>query len=389
MRIARLFGIDLVVDWSFLLIATLLTANVTAVFAHWHPAWALSSCVALGVVAMLAFFASLVAHELAHSLVATTLGMKVTNIRLFLFGGVSNIDREPPSALGELAMAIVGPLVSIGLGVGLILVSLLLVRDVSLAGMQKLGPAATLFVWLGPLNVGVGIFNLLPAFPLDGGRVLRALLWGLTRSYDKATRIAATLGQLLGWSLVLVGVLRFFGVAAPLGRGAADGVWMAFIGWFLASAAQESFRSLRVHEALDGIRVSQLMRRAGPLLSPDLRVRALVEDYLVGTGHDAFVVVADDGELAGLVTASDVARIDRRAWAETPIRAIMTPARALPIAAPDEPVEGALRRFGERGVDQLPVLADGTVVGVLDRRQLLRWLSLALAPARPLRPARN
>ena len=391
MKVARLFGIDIVIDWSWLLIAGLLLTNVTAVFAHWHPAWGLLASFLLAVVATAAFFASLVAHELAHSLVATSLGMKVTNIRLFLFGGVSNIDREPPSALGEFAMAIVGPLVSIGLGATFIAISFVLLPPVDLANpaaaMQRLGPATTLLVWLGPLNVGVGLFNLIPGFPLDGGRVLRAIFWGVTRDLDVATRVAATVGQIIGWSLVASGVLSFFGIRLlPLGQGPLDGLWLAFIGWFLASAAQQSFLSLRVQEALDGVRVAQLMRRAGPLLAPETSVRSLVDDYLVPSGENAFLVVDDEGALLGIVTAYDAAKTERIAWPTTEVREIMTPARDLVVTTPSESVLDALEKFGgARAIEQLPVIVGGGVAGMLDRRQLARWLELALAARGPRR----
>ncbi len=390
MKIARLFGIDIVVDWSWLLIAALLTTNVTAVFAAWHPAWGIARCLALACVAMILFFASLVAHELAHSLVATSLGMKVTSIRLFLFGGVSNIDREPPSALGEFAMAIVGPLVSLGIGASLTVLSFLLIptadRMDPLRAMQNLDPATTLVAWLGPLNVGLGLFNLIPGFPLDGGRVLRALFWGVTKDLESATAWAARIGQIIGWSFVAAGVASFFGVRlVPFGQGPLDGLWLAFIGWFLASAAQQSFLSLRIHDALEGVRVSQLMRRAGPLLAPDTTVRALVDDYLVPSGENALVVVGDDGGPLGIVTAFDVAKIDRDAWPSTLVRDIMTPAREMIVTSPGEPILDAIEKLGDRRIEQLPVLVDGALAGMLDStaaRAVAR--ACALVPSRPI-----
>ena len=180
LRIARVFGIDVIIDFSWLVIAALMTVNVTAVFAHWHPSWTFATSAALGCIAMVLFFVSLLLHELAHSLVARSLGMTVTNIRLFLFGGVSNIDREPPSPAGELGMAIVGPVVSIGLGASLLAIATLVI-DAPLE-VDRLGAFESMFLWLGAINVGVGLFNLIPAFPLDGGRVLRAIAWGLTRA---------------------------------------------------------------------------------------------------------------------------------------------------------------------------------------------------------------
>ncbi len=369
MRIGRLFGIDIVVDWSWLIVATLMTFNVTSVFHHWHPAWSMDQSAGLAFVATLLFFASILAHELAHALVATTLGVTVTNIRLFLFGGVSNIEREPPSAGGELAMAIVGPILSIGVGATMTIGSFLLHPRLDPQALSALG---TLAIWLGPLNVLVGLFNLVPGFPLDGGRVLRAILWRLTRNLDRATRIATGVGQFIGGAFIVIGVARFF-----FGARTADSLWLAFIGWFLASAASRSYRSLRVEELLEGMRVDQLMRRAGPLLSPDTSVRAFVEHHLVPTGQHAFAVVADDGELVGLVTTHDVVKIARSAWDATSIHAIMTPARRLTVTAPNEPLLGAFRKLAERHVEQLPVLKGGSLVGMLDRRELVHWLGAA------------
>lgn len=376
MRVGRLFGIDVVVDWSWLIVAALMTLNLTSVFGHWHPGWALAQSLALACVATLLFFASILAHELAHALVATTLGMTVTSIRLFLFGGVSNIDREPPSAVGEFAMAIVGPILSIGVGLTFGFGAMLLLPPIDPAApmrvFEHLSPIATLAVWLGPVNVGVGLFNLVPGFPLDGGRVLRAILWRITKDLDKATQIAATIGQFIGGSFIAIGVLRFF-----LGARTADSLWLAFIGWFLASAASRSYRALRVEEILEGMRVDQLMRRVGPLLSPDTTVRAFVEEHLVPTGQHAFAVVSYDGELVGLVTTHDVAKVDRKLWDATPLHAIMTPARKLAVTSPNEPLLGALRKLGEREVEQLPVVNGGALVGMLDRRELVHWLQTA------------
>ena len=384
MRIGRLLGIDIVIDASWLLIATLMTFDLTAVFMQWHPSWALAACAILAMAATVLFFLMILAHELAHALVAMTLGMKVTSIRLFLFGGVSNIDEEPPSAKGELAMAVAGPLVSIGAGVALLVASTFLLSPIDprapLYAFQSLGPIATLVVWLGPVNLGLGLFNLLPAFPLDGGRVLRAVAWIVTKDLDRATRFATQVSQVVGWTLVVFGAVRFFVLRETMGA-----LWLAFIGWFIVSGARRSYESLRVQHALEGVRVGRLMRTPGPTVSPEATIDELVERILVPSGLHAINVVMDD-QLVGLVTSSDVWRLDRAQWGARTVADIMTPVRALATAAPDDLVIDVLRRVAERDVTQVPVIDDGVLVGIFDARQVAVWLRLALAPEHLRRP---
>lgn len=259
-RLGRLFGIEVGVDWSWALVFLLTSWNLTAVFHGWHPTWALAGCVALAVVAALLFFSSVLAHEFAHALVAKSFGMSVREIRLFLFGGVSNIEREPPSPRAELWMAIAGPLLSLGLAVVFLSVASV---TLPLSGsnateprqtLASLGPISTLLIWLAPVNMMVGVFNLIPGFPLDGGRVLRAAIWKATGDLHKATLVASTVGRAIGRTFVLLGVAMALGARVPLfGRGAGNGIWLVFIGWFLSSAAKRSFGALLVQEALDNV----------------------------------------------------------------------------------------------------------------------------------------
>ena len=201
-RIGKLFSIELRVDWSWLFIFVLLTWNLVSVFTQWHPDWSAPEAFFIAGTASLAFFAGVVLHELAHALVAMSYGLRVRNITLFLFGGVSNIEREPPSAKAEFFTAIVGPITSIALGI-LFLVVASLVTSVSmppdtsgLSSYARLGPLSTLLVWLGPINIMIGLFNCIPGFPLDGGRVLRSVLWGTTHNLRRATQWAANIGKL-------------------------------------------------------------------------------------------------------------------------------------------------------------------------------------------------
>jgi Zn-dependent protease len=246
-RIGRLAGVDILVDWSWVFIFLLMTWNVSTVFSGWHPDWPRLETVGIALTGALLFFACILIHELAHSLVAMRHGLRVRSITLFLFGGVSNIEQEPLSARTELLMAIAGPITSILLGVAFLFLALA-VTAVSLAstesawsGLAQLGPVATLLALLAPLNIGMGVFNLIPAFPLDGGRVLRAILWGSGGDLLLATRRVSILGRILAWGFIVTGIAMTFGVhVAFFGTGVGSGLWLAFIGWFLHSAGARS-----------------------------------------------------------------------------------------------------------------------------------------------------
>jgi Zn-dependent protease/CBS domain-containing protein len=388
-RIGRILGIELCVDWSWGFIFVLMTWNVTMAFIDWHPAWGFVGCVALAAVASLLFFASVLAHELAHALVALSLGIKVTSIRLFLFGGVSNLEHEPASAKAELLIAAVGPALSIGIGMTLLSLASLVTpvdRSDPMAIFAQANVVTTLLLWLGPANLIVGAFNLLPAFPLDGGRVLRALFWLASKNLTKATLRAAAIGQAIGWAFVLVGVAMFVGMRFPiLGGGAVGGLWLAFIGWFLVSGASRSYASTRIDEALTGVIVGELMRRTGFVVSPSATIRTLVDGWFIRTSEHAFPVL-DGDRLVGMVSPADIRKVAPEAWGMSIVGEIMTPRDRLVIAAPDEEVTSALRKLASADVEQLPVLEDGQLVGVLERRQITRWLELRMAPP-PLKPS--
>lgn len=386
LRIGRLFGIDLAIDWSWGLIFLLMSWNLTAVFHAWHPSWPLVACFALALVAAVLFFASVVAHELAHALVAKSYSIRVREIRLFLFGGVSNIESEPPSPGAEAWMAIVGPLVSIGLGIVFIVLAGLALPRIDATNpwetLAALGPLATLFFWLGPINLFVGIFNLVPGFPLDGGRILRAVIWKITGDLHRATLAASTVGRAIGWTFVMLGIAMAFGARIPFfGQGAGSGLWLAFIGWFLASAAERSFGALVVQEVLDGVRVGQLMRRTGSIVPPETTVRAVVNDWFMRSSEHAFPVVVD-GRLLGLVCVGDVRKLPQSAWDNTLVTAVMTPRERLAVVGPADGAESALRKLGELDVDQLPVVDGELLVGMISRRDIARWLELHVGTPR-------
>ena len=242
-RIARIFGIDIRVDRSWLVIFALMTWSLGSMFAERHHDWSLALAFGLGLAGSLLFFASVVIHELAHSAVATAHGLPVRSVTLFLFGGISNIEREPESPRVEFLTAVVGPLVSILLGSALLVgTNLALTAPPVTSGPEAffaaLSPLESLLIWLGTINVAIGVFNLVPAFPLDGGRLLRSALWSATGSLPSATRTAASVSRVFAWLFIVVGLAMSFGARFPLlGSGLGSGLWLAFVGWFLNGAA--------------------------------------------------------------------------------------------------------------------------------------------------------
>jgi Zn-dependent protease/CBS domain-containing protein len=387
-RIGRVFGIDIRVDFSWLFIFVLLTWNLASVFSAWHPAWSTYLQIGTALAASLLFFGCILLHELAHSLVAGRYGLRVRSITLFLFGGVSNLEREPPSARAEFFIAVVGPITSILLGIAFlfaaVLTAVISVGDATsgVTSFAQLGPVETLLVWLGPINLVIGCFNLVPAFPLDGGRVLRSALWAASGDLHQSTRRVSAVGQVFGWMFILTGISMVFGMRVPFfGTGLIGGVWLAFIGWFLRSAAAQEYTRLAIDEALAGHTVAEAMRTAGPVVSPQLPLATLVQ-HLVRSDERALPVTdhVDHDRLLGLVSLASIRKVPAAEWPQTTVGAVMQAAGSLATATPEEPLEKAFEQLARDDLDQLPVLDDGRLVGMLQRRDVTRWLELAWGP---------
>jgi Zn-dependent protease/CBS domain-containing protein len=383
LTIGRIFGIRITIDWSWIFIFVLVTWNVGTAVAHLHPAWGLATIWGVAVVAAILFFASVLAHELAHSLVARAQGLPVRTITLFLFGGVSNIQREPRAPGGEFLMAIVGPLTSIVLGVIFIVLggvstgTLMHTVLPSMAGLAHLSPLAIILLWLGQINILLGLFNLIPGFPLDGGRVLRSLLWAATGNLRTATRWASWVGQAIGWLMIIGGLAMIFGVQIPFfGTGFLGGLWLAFVGWFLTMAAIQSYRQVVLEDVLEGVPVARLMRTTVPTVPATISISDLVDAHMMGTDERCFAVLQDGDHLAGLVCLDDVRKVPREAWETTRVQQIMTPMDQVAVVTPQEEASEALTELTGRDVNQVPVVQDGRLVGMLRRRDVLRWLQL-------------
>jgi Zn-dependent protease/predicted transcriptional regulator len=311
----------------------------------------------------LLFFASLVFHELAHSVIAKHYKIPVVSITLFVFGGVSRIGREPSRALEEFNIAVAGPLSSLFLAGGFWLVA------------HRAGPNAILSTLAGSLaaiNFMLAAFNLIPGFPLDGGHIFRAIVWSFNKDFARATRVAARSGQVVGFGMIALGAVTALTNHPQQLGGPVGGLWLAFIGWFILSAAKQTQAQVEARGALEGLRVADIM-------SPELHTvgrEISLEDYareMVRTGRRAHLVLAGD-QLVGLITAEALSSVPQSDWDVTSVQAVMLSKDKLHWASPEEPAVSLLDRMRTVGMQQMPVIAGGSVVGIVTRDSILRVL---------------
>ena len=381
-RLGKIFDINIEIDWSWLLIFALVSWSLASSFGLAHPGWTVLMQWGLAISAALLFFISILMHELAHALAARAMNVPVRSITLFIFGGISNIQREPRSPFGEFVIAIVGPLTSmvlggvfLALGLGSIALNNLRLMD-PISALSQIGPMGTMFVWLGSINILIALFNLIPGFPLDGGRIVRSVLWAVTDSLRKATRWASWMGQAVAWILILAGISMLFGVYIPiLGSGFINGIWIMFIGWFLQNAAVQSYQRIVVEDILEDVPVKHMMYTDVPMVKADGSVQSLIDNYMLKTDHRAFVVF-DDDRMTGLVTIDDIRKVEPEARSHTIIRSIMTPSEKLIVIAPEEDASDALQRLQSKEIRQLPVVTGDKIIGLLRRKDIVRWLQL-------------
>lgn len=397
LHLMNIAGIEVSIDWSLLIIfALIVTSLASGLFPQWHPAWGALTCWLTALAAAVLFFASVLAHELSHSLVGRANGVQVKRITLFVFGGMAQIEHEPGRWPAELWMAIVGPLTSLLIG-ALCVIAAGAGASAGAAAAQagdvpalerllaSLDPGRTLLLWLGQINIVLAIFNLVPAFPLDGGRVLRAILWGVTRDLRRATRLASALGQAFAWLLIAAGIAMVLGVSLPyFGSGAANGIWLAFIGWFLNNAALMSYRQLLTREQLQDVPVARLMLTRLETVWPDMPLDMLVSNFLTRTDQRAFPVM--EGErLTGLVCQRDVERLPPAQRHSGSVREVMKPLDQLIVAHPGDAAFDVLSLLAQRDVNQVLVVEDGRVAGLVRRADILRWLAVHGSPSSPAR----
>ena len=359
-RLGRIGGIEIGVHYTLLLAVALFGwLLATSFFPDNYPDWSAPTYWVAGVGSALLLFVSVLVHELAHSFVARGRGMPVMGITLFMFGGASNLGEEPRRARDEFIMAAVGPLTS------LILSGLL--WGILFAGIvPEDGPVEGILVYLALVNGALALFNILPGFPLDGGRVLRSILWGATGSLVKATNMAAGVGQLLGWAMIGLGA--FMAVQGSL----FTGLWMVFIGWFLSGAASNSRKQAAIQVEVRGVKVQDVMEPDPLVVSPGTTVAELVDEQLLGQGKAA-VPVCLGRNLVGIVTLADTKRAPKDRWPFTPVEEIMT-GEPLHSVGPEEDLARALRLMGEHNINQVLVEEDYRLVGLLTRAHVIRYL---------------
>lgn len=379
-RVGKIFNININIDWSWLLIFGLISWSLASSFGQMHPEWTQLMQWGMAILAALLFFLSVLAHELAHSLMARAQGVEVRNITLFLFGGVSNIQKEPASPMNEFLVTIVGPLTSFILGGAFLLLGTggIALGNVAATNMtellSRLGPVNTIFLWLGSVNILLGLFNLIPGFPLDGGRVVRSILWGITNDLKKATRWASWLGQGVAWLLIFAGMSMLFGIQIPfLGTGFINGLWLIFIGWFLQNAAVQSYRRIVVQDILEDVPVKRLMNPNVPQVPADITIEEFIDNYLMQSDNRAFIVFEAENML-GLITIDDVRKLSTESRRTSLVRDVMTPSEKMIVVAPEEDVTDAFDRLQMKDVRQLPVVAGNEIVGLLRRKDIVRWL---------------
>ncbi len=363
LRIARIADIDIEANISWLIVLVLLTWSLAV---DWFPAIVAGQPAAtywvLGFIAALLLFVSVLVHELAHSLVAKARGLPVKSITLFIFGGVSNLEQEPQRPGVEFQMAVVGPLTSLILG------GIALVLGGAIGRAAPL--AAAVLGYLGIANLLLGVFNLIPGFPLDGGRVLRAILWKASGNLQRATQWASRVGQVVAYLFILFGIWQFFS------GNIVSGLWIGFIGWFLLQAAQAANSQVMLDSVFKGVIIGQLMSPPPVTVSANLSLQELVDNYILPHGLRSIPVVRGD-QLVGLITLADIRKAPREQWLQAPVGSVMTPLERLHAVRPQQRLNGVLPLMAAHDVNQLPVVDDaGRLVGMLSRDAVLRYIEV-------------
>jgi Zn-dependent protease/predicted transcriptional regulator len=365
MRLGRVFGFEIRIDSSwFILFALILWTFSYVAFPQQVPGLAVAAYIGMGLTGTLLFFVSLLLHEIAHSLVARAKNIPVEGITLFLFGGMAHTRMEAETPGDEFQIAAAGPVMSIAIAV-------------TLGGLFWIGaqagwhPAAlAVLQYIAALNVILAVFNLLPGFPLDGGRLFRAIVWKVTGDVHRATRVASMGGRWLAYLLIAFGLLSAFG-GNVLG-----GMWMVFIGWFLRNAAISSYQQHMLLSMLSGVRASQAMTPDPDTVPPDATVRALTEEYFMRRRYAAYPVV-DQGRTVGVVTLQAAREVDRDDWDSTVARDIMVPADAGIVVRPEDDMIAVMDRLRDSPARRVLVMRDGALLGIITGSDIAHWLQRA------------
>ena len=353
--IGRILGIPIYLHSSWFIVFALITFSLVQQFHTQHPQWSQAQHWTVGVLTSLLFFGSVLFHELSHSVVALRYKIPVVSITLFVFGGVARIGRDASSAKQEFLIAAAGPASSYLLAGGFYLLS---------GAFPESTMTAALAGWLMNINFWLATFNLIPGFPLDGGRLLRAIAWGISGNFTRATKVASRGGQFFAYLFIL------YGIWSALSGEIFEGLWVAFIGWFLLTAAAESYAQVAMRDQLQGLQASSVMSTDLPLIS---RSDSL-EDYLkelLRTGRRCHLVTGN-GQLVGMITVHNLNQIPREEWANTSVQAAMIPRDKILWTSPEEPILAILEKMQNQDINQMPVVSGEAVVGMVSREDILR-----------------
>lgn len=364
-KLGRVAGISIGLHYSWFIIALLIALSLGQHFRMVNPRWSDTMLWSAAILTSVLFFLALLLHELAHSLLAKARGLRVREITLFALGGVSQIESDAPDAKGEFWIAIVGPITS--LVIGFVLIGLAGVLGVRF-GTEPNSPVAAVLLWLGYINIALALFNMIPGYPLDGGRVLRAIIWWITGSADRSTKLASQIGKVVAFLIILLGLFQFF-----TQRGNFGGLWLAFIGWFLLDAARTTYVQAGLASALRGRRVAEIMDRNCPTVEAYLNLQDFVDQYLLHSGLRGYVVVQNQ-QIVGLITPHEVKNVPRDLWPQTSIQAAMLPLSQVRTVSPETPALQALQMMGRDDINQLPVVSDGHLEGIFSRTHVVRFL---------------
>ncbi len=363
-RLGSIYGIKIGLHYSWLIIAVLIVLSLSSYFSQAHPDWSSGTIWLMAVFSALLFFAAIIVHELSHAAVALSKNLPVRSITLFALGGVAQIEKESPDAKTEFWIGIVGPITSAVIGFACLGISYLL-------GWTPMSEADTplmaMLVWLGYINIALAVFNMIPGFPMDGGRVLRGIIWAVTGDGPKSTRIASVSGQFMAFIFIILGLFMFFSGA---GFG---GLWIAFIGWFLLNAAKATYAQVEITEGLKGVSVGDLMSRDCVMLDRYQNLQTIVDDHLLRSGQRCFMV-EEDGSPVGMITAHEIKSIERKLWPFKTAADVMRRFENLHVVGPDTPATEALELIGRHGINQLPVVSDGNLLGIITRERIVNYL---------------
>ncbi len=379
LRLFRLFGIEIRLDISVLIIFALIVFSLgSGVLPQWHPEWSASLLWSTAIASGLVFFVSLLAHELSHAVVSMHYGIAVPRITLFLFGGMAEPEREPDRPKVEFLVAIVGPLMSFLIAFVCINLAFWLVDDPDaleslnagdMEAMSAFGAVATSLLWLGMINTIIAIFNMLPGFPMDGGRVFRAVIWAITGDLLKATRWASNIGRYFGWTLMFLGI---YSLLSGQGLG---GLWWILIGWFISGLAAMSYRQQVMEGELRDRKVSDLMRTHFESVEAGVPLPEFVDQYLLRSTQELWPVL-DNDELVGVTSLARVTALPPEQRNDRVVRDVTVPVATMDSLDAEESARKAMQRLGQGGDEALPVVRSGQVVGLLKHSDVVKWMSL-------------